>query len=222
MATGRFIAYYRVSTAQQGRSGLGLEAQQAAVHAYVNGGARRLVGTFTEVESGKKADRPELAKALAACRLQGATLIVAKLDRLSRSVSFISALIDANVDFQAVDMPEANKLVLHILASMAQHEREMISARTKAALAQAKARGVRLGNPNLKAPAGVHAIGTAAIKEKAHADAAERIDIIRSIQAGGVASLNAIAAELNLRGITTPRGGQWQATTVRRVLDRLG
>ncbi|AWK87650.1 recombinase family protein [Azospirillum thermophilum] len=219
MSTGRFIAYYRVSTEKQGRSGLGLDAQKLAVLQYLNGGA--LIGEFVEVESGKKADRPELAKALTACRLQGATLIVAKLDRLSRSVSFISSLIDANVDFRAVDMPEANRLVLHIMAAMAQHEREMIAQRTRAALQQAKAQGRRLGNPNLRAPAGVHALGTAAIKNRADRDAADRVEIIRAIQAEGFTSMNAIAGELNRRGITTPRGGRWQATTVSRVLSRI-
>lgn len=220
MSTGRFIAYYRVSTEKQGRSGLGLDAQKQAVLQYLSGGS--LIGEFVEVESGKRADRPELAKALIACRLQGATLIVAKLDRLSRSVSFISSLIDANVDFRAVDMPEANRLVLHIMAAMAQHEREMIAQRTRAALQQAKAQGKRLGNPNLRAPAGVHALGTAAIKNRADRDAADRVEIIRAIQAEGIhQSMNAIAGELNRRGITTPRGGKWQATTVSRVLARL-
>ncbi|CAO3350662.1 recombinase family protein [Azospirillum melinis] len=220
MVTGQFIAYYRVSTEKQGRSGLGLDAQKQAVLQYLNGGA--LIGEFVEVESGKRNDRPELAKALTACRLQGATLIVAKLDRLSRSVSFISALMESAVEFVACDMPTANRFTIHILAAVAEHERQMISARTRVALAAAKQRGKRLGNSNLQAPAGVHAIGTAAIKEKADRDAADRVEIIRAIQAEGIhQSMNAIAGELNRRGITTPRGGRWQATTVSRVLARL-
>lgn len=221
MANGKFIAYYRVSTEKQGRSGLGLDAQKSAVMQFLNGGSWQLVGSYIEIESGKKADRPELTKALMACRLQGATLIVAKLDRLSRSVSFISALMDSNVEFRACDMPEANKLVLHIMASMAQHEREMISARTKVALQAAKARGQRLGNPNLEAPEGVHVLGTQAIKEKANKDADDRLPVIRAIQAEGITSARGIAAELTRRGIQTSRGSTtWQAVQVQRILDR--
>jgi DNA invertase Pin-like site-specific DNA recombinase len=221
MASGKFIAYLRVSTERQGRSGLGLDAQQAAITQFLNGGSWQLVGTYVEVESGRKDDRPQLAAALMACRLQGATLIVAKLDRLSRSVSFISTLMESNVEFRACDMPEANKLVLHIMASMAQHEREMISARTKAALAQAKLRGVKLGNPNLKAPKDVHVLGVAAIKLKADKDAADRLPIIKSIMAEGITSLRGIAAELTRRGIQTPRGSTtWQSVQVQRLIDR--
>src|SRR5215212_1042758 len=139
----RFVAYCRVSTDRQGRSGLGLEAQQAAVRVFINGGAE-LVGEFVEVESGKRADRPELAKALEVCRKQKAKLVIAKLDRLSRNLAFIATLMDSGVEFVAVDNPHANKLTIHILAAVAQHECEMISERTKAAL-QAKARGTWLG-----------------------------------------------------------------------------
>src|SRR6478672_9282933 len=142
MGSGRFIAYYRVSTAQQGRSGLGLDAQQAAVLAYLNGGSWALLEEFTEIESGKRSDRPQLAAALAACRLHKATLVIAKLDRLARNVAFVSALMEAGVEFVAVDFPQANRLTIHILAAVAEHEASMISARTKAALAAAKARGV--------------------------------------------------------------------------------
>jgi DNA invertase Pin-like site-specific DNA recombinase len=145
MATGKFIAYHRVSTAKQGASGLGLEAQQAAVTAYLNGGAWTLLGTFVEVESGKRNDRPQLTKALAQCKLTGATLIIAKLDRLARNVAFIANLTDSGVEFIAVDQPHATRFTLHILAAVAEHEAKMISARTKAALAAAKARGKTLG-----------------------------------------------------------------------------
>jgi DNA invertase Pin-like site-specific DNA recombinase len=141
----RFVAYYRVSTARQGRSGLGLEAQKAAVLAFINGRAE-LVAEFTEVESGKHANREELKKAIAACKKHKAKLVIAKLDRLSRNLAFIATLMESGVEFVAVDMPEANKLTVHILAAMAEHEREQISKRTKDALAAAKRRGKRLGN----------------------------------------------------------------------------
>src|ERR687889_1623464 len=140
MAQGKFIAYYRVSTAKQGRSGLGLEAQQEAVRSYLNGGAWQLVAEVVEVESGKRNDRPKLAEALRLCRLHGATLIIAKLDRLARNVAFISNLMESGVEFVAVDFPQANRLTVHILAAVAEHERELISQRTRAALAQAKKR----------------------------------------------------------------------------------
>src|SRR5215218_3176352 len=151
----RFVAYYRVSTDRQGKSGLGLEAQQKAVLDYLDGGKWELVETFTEVESGKRADRPELAKALEACRRHKATLVIAKLDRLSRNLAFIATLMDSSRDFVAVDNPHATRLTLHILAAVAEHEREMISARTKAALQAAKARGKRLGNPRLAAASAI-------------------------------------------------------------------
>ena len=143
--TRRFVAYYRVSTERQGSSGLGFEAQQKAVRDYLNGGAWELVAEHVEIESGKRADRPELAKALEACKRHKARLVIAKLDRLSRNLAFIATLMEAGVEFLAVDNPHANKLTVHILAAVAQHEREMISERTTAALQAAKARGVRLG-----------------------------------------------------------------------------
>jgi DNA invertase Pin-like site-specific DNA recombinase len=145
VAMGRFVAYYRVSTAKQGRSGLGLDAQREAVRAYLNGGNWTLLAEHTEVESGKVDDRPELTNALHTCRLTGATLVIAKLDRLSRDAHFLLGLEKAGVEFVAVDMPNANRLTVRLMAVIAQEEREMITARTKAALAAAKARGVRLG-----------------------------------------------------------------------------
>jgi DNA invertase Pin-like site-specific DNA recombinase len=153
--TRRFVAYYRVSTERQGTSGLGLEAQQKAVRDYLNGGAWELCAEHIEVESGKNAERPELAKALEACRRHKARLVIARLDRLSRNLAFVATLMDAGVEFTAVDNPHANKLTVHILAAVAQHEREMISERTTAALQAAKARGVRLGNPNLSKAAAI-------------------------------------------------------------------
>jgi DNA invertase Pin-like site-specific DNA recombinase len=141
---GSFVAYFRVSTDRQGRSGLGLEAQQKAVRDYLSGGD--IVGEFVEIETGNRNDRPELDKALASCRRHKAKLVIAKLDRLSRNLAFIAALMDAGVEFIAVDNPHANKLTLHILAAVAQHEREMIADRTRLALQAAKARGIRLGS----------------------------------------------------------------------------
>jgi DNA invertase Pin-like site-specific DNA recombinase len=224
MATGRFVAYLRVSTQRQGASGLGLEAQRKAIADYLNGGSWQLVAEHVEVESGKRDDRPELAKALMACRVHGAMLIIAKLDRLARNVAFISNLMAAGVEFVAVDFPQANRLTVHILAAVAEHEREMISARTKAALAAAKARGVRLGNPeNLSN----RIKGTARSAVVRHGRAGRRATdlrpLIASIQAAGATSLGGIARELNRRGVPTPRGtGQWQALQVKRVLDRAG
>src|SRR3954454_18915621 len=172
MATGKFVAYYRVSTQKQGASGLGLDAQRKAVADYLDGGRWSLVAEFTEVESGKRNDRPELAKALATCRRTGATLIIAKLDRLARNVAFVSNLMEAGVEFVAVDFPTANRLTIHILAAVAEHEREMISARTKDALVAAKARGTRLGNPNgLTAEARTQGTAVAVAKRKVQAAA---------------------------------------------------
>jgi DNA invertase Pin-like site-specific DNA recombinase len=145
VAQRKFISYLRVSTAKQGASGLGLEAQRKAVEDYLNGGQWTLIEEVIEVESGKRSDRPKLAEALRLCRIHGATLVIAKLDRLSRDAAFLMKLQNDGVKFVAADMPEANHLVVGILAVVAQAEREMISARTKAALAAAKARGVKLG-----------------------------------------------------------------------------
>jgi DNA invertase Pin-like site-specific DNA recombinase len=146
---GKFIAYYRVSTDRQGKSGLGLNAQRKAVEDYLNGGRWTLVNEFTEIESGKRNDRPKLEEALAACKKQKAKLVIAKLDRLSRNLAFIATLMESGVEFVAVDNPHATKLTIHILAAVYQHEREMISQRTKDALAAAKKRGQRLGNPDI-------------------------------------------------------------------------
>jgi DNA invertase Pin-like site-specific DNA recombinase len=214
---GKFVAYYRVSTDRQGQSGLGLEAQQTAVLNYLDGGNWTMVADFTEVESGKRADRPELAKALAACRKHRAKLVIAKLDRLSRNLAFIATLMDSGVEFVAVDNPHANKLTVHILAAVAQHEREMISQRTKDALQAAKARGVRLGNPQLK---NVRGVAVEANRKAADAFAANVRPIIREIQASGVNSFQGIARALAARGVRTARGGQWTARMVINVLER--
>jgi DNA invertase Pin-like site-specific DNA recombinase len=223
MAAGRFVAYYRVSTAQQGRSGLGLEAQQKAVADFLNGGAWSLVGEFTEVESGKRDDRPALAQAMRACRLHGATLVIAKLDRLSRDAHFLLGLQKAGVDFVAADMPDANKMTVGIMAIVAQHEREQISARTKAALAAAKARGVKLGKPeNLSNRRIGSARGNAAKAAKAETRAADLAPVIEEMRAAGAVSLHALADGLNRRGVPAARGGTWSAGQVARVVGRAG
>ncbi|GEP02280.1 recombinase family protein [Methylobacterium oxalidis] len=223
MAQGRFVAYYRVSTARQGRSGLGLEAQQAAVRSYLNGGSWSLVAEVVEVESGKRNDRPKLAEALKLCRLHGATLIIAKLDRLARNVAFVSALMESGVEFTAVDFPQANRLTVHILAAVAEHEAQMISARTKAALQAAKARGVKMGRR--PGEGGVltdegRAKSVAVRQAKAKDRAGLLSDVLAEIQASGVTSASGIAAALNAQGIPTARGGQWQAVQVQRVLAK--
>lgn len=219
----RFVAYYRVSTDKQGKSGLGLEAQQQAVRQYLNGGAWELVGEFTEIESGKRDDRPQLAAALAACRKLKATLVIAKLDRLARNVAFIANLIEAGTEFIAVDMPEANKLVLHIMSAMAQHEREAISARTKAALAAAKERRKKANLPPLGGFRGVkvnQAMGTQAASQRAREWAQGAIgQQVADLKARGW-SLWEIAHHLNDLGVKTRRGGEWQAITVKRVLEK--
>jgi len=212
---GKFVAYFRVSTDRQGKSGLGLEAQRKSVLDFLDGGRWSLVAEFTEVESGKRSDRPQLAKALDACRRQKAKLVIAKLDRLSRNLAFIATLMESGVEFVAVDNPHANKLTVHILAAVAQHEREMISERTKAALSAARARGTRLGNPRLDEAA---KRGTAALKANARRFAANVLPIIREIEKAGAASLNAIAAKLNERNVPTARGGRWTHVQVGAML----
>jgi DNA invertase Pin-like site-specific DNA recombinase len=212
----RYIAYYRVSTERQGKSGLGLDAQREAVIAFINGGAE-LVGEFTEVESGKRNARPELAKALEACRRNKAKLVIAKLDRLSRNLAFIAALMESGVEFVAVDNPHANKLTVHILAAVAQHEREAISERTRAALAAAKRRGVKLGNPML---ANAARKGTSAVKAGARQFAANVLPVIREIRKSGAESNAAIAAKLNERRVPTARGGRWTHVQVGAILGR--
>jgi DNA invertase Pin-like site-specific DNA recombinase len=223
MANGKYVAYYRVSTAKQGKSGLGLEAQQESVRSYLNGGHWQMVGEFVEVESGKRKDRPALAEALALCRLHSATLVIAKLDRLARNVNFISNLMEAGIDFTAVDFPQANRLTIHILAAVAEHEASMISARTKAALGAAKARGVVLGGDrgNIASEARKgNRVSAAKRGAAATSRANDLLPVIRAAQAGGASSLRQVAEVLNQRRIKTARGGEWSAVQVVRVLQR--
>jgi len=220
------ISYLRVSTARQGASGLGLDAQRAAVAAHIATGGHTLVAEYVEVESGRKVDRPQLAAALAACKLHRATLVIAKLDRLARNVAFIANLMDGGVDFIACDMPHANRLTLHLLAAIAEHEREMISQRTKAALAAAKARGKRLGNPSgaaaLVAYAGDAARQSALKRAQKASERAEAVaHVIGEVVASGIEGSRAVALALNERGIPSPSGGSWHAEQVRRTMIRL-
>ncbi len=220
---GKFISYLRVSTKRQGESGLGLEAQRHAVETFLNGGRWQVVEEYVEVESGKDdRNRPALVKALAACKVYGATLVIAKLDRLSRDPHFLTGLQKAGVKFIAADMPEANEMVITIMAAVAGAERRMISERTKAALQAAKARGIKLGNPTGKPPKATpesRARGAEATSKLAK-DFAERL---RPVLAGlADLSANAAAKELDRRGIATAMGGKWSAGKVISVRARLG
>ena len=223
MAASSFVAYYRVSTEKQGRSGLGLEAQQAAVQAHVAGTPGRVVAEFIEVESGRKRDRPQLAAALAAARVHRAVLVIAKLDRLARNVHFVSGLMESGVEFVAADIPTVNRLTVHILAAVAEEEARMISARTKAALAAAKARGVQLGNPNLLAGSPAQARAANAVKTRqAQVRVADVLPFIEQAQRAGASTLQQLADALAARGVPTPsgRGAHWRPVQVARVLGR--
>jgi DNA invertase Pin-like site-specific DNA recombinase len=220
---GKFVSYLRVSTQRQGKSGLGLEAQREAVSGYLNGGKWTLVSEIVEVESGKRADRPELAKALSLCRLHRATLLVAKLDRLARNVAFISALMESGVKFVAVDLPQANELTVHIMASMAEYEAKAISARTKAALQAAKARGTELGGLRWDITQVGDKGRKAALQTRQENAAKYRADVLPLIQEKqrqGATTLRSIADALNAEGTPAPRGGEWSAVQVQRVLAR--
>jgi DNA invertase Pin-like site-specific DNA recombinase len=224
MANGKYVNYFRVSSRKQGKSGLGLQAQQASAEAFLKGdGWKTKVGEFVEVESGKRNSRPKLAEALALCRIFNATLIIAKLDRLARNVAFIANLMESGVEFVAIDMPTASKFTLHIMASVAEQEGDMIADRTRKALATARARGTLLGRRD-GAIAAFSSIGVKASAEvrssKAVAKAKDLLPVIRSAQANGASSLRQIADVLNERGIKTARGSAWSAVQVQRVLNR--
>jgi DNA invertase Pin-like site-specific DNA recombinase len=204
---GKFISYLRVSTDKQGRDGNGVAAQRKSVEDYLNGGNWQLLGEFVEVESGKRNDRPELTKAVAACKKHRARLVIAKLDRLSRDVAFIADLMK-RVDFVCCDRPNAKPFELHIYAALAQEERRMISERTRAGLAAAKERGVVLGNPKLG--------------ESNRIAAAARAESLKPVLTElNQLSARQVAEELNRRGVETPAGGKWHAQTVIRVRERL-
>lgn len=209
----KFVAYYRVSTTGQGESGLGLEAQRMAVQTYLaaNAGAE-LVAEFTEIESGKKKNRPELAEALKLCKRRKAMLIIAKLDRLARNVHFISGLMESRVDFLACDNPHATRLMVHMLAAFAEHEREMISQRTKEGLRAAKARGAILG-------ANGHKLGREN-RAKADQHAQDVIELVRTIPDDLRQTVTDLTREMNARAIPTAKGGQWHRQGVYRLLQR--
>lgn len=219
---GRFIAYYRVSTQRQGISGLGLEAQKQAVRTYLNGGKWELLAELTEIESGKNNERPKLQEALTLCRKHRATLLIAKLDRLSRNVAFVANLLESKIEFLAVDNPHADKTFLQMCAVFAEHEREMISKRTREALAAAKKRGKKLGWSNPSRADQSRATAKAAVLRRSQANkfAANILPIIKQIKANGVATLTGIAFELNQRNVKSPTGGQWYASSVRNLLSR--
>lgn len=213
----RFVAYFRVSTARQGQSGLGLEAQRQSVADFVRSGKMEIVAEFTEVESGKRNDRPQMALALARCRTEGLTLLVAKLDRLARNVHFISVLQHSKVDFVCVDNPHATRFLIHILSAVAEHEANLISTRTKSALQAFKARGGTLGNPRY-----VEALpkANAARCERAKERNAKLLSIVSEIKTKtGLTKLAELAEVLNLRGVRTARGNTWSASHVFNLLQ---
>lgn len=213
MAEQRFVTYFRVSTDKQGRSGLGLDAQREAVSQFLAMRTASVIAEFTEIESGRKDDRPKLKEALAICQRSKATLLIAKLDRLARSVSFVAGLMDGDTDFLALDLPHASRFVLHIMAAVSEHERQIIGERTKAALAAAKATGVRLGI-NGHRLAAVH---------KAEA-AACAVEIRGAVMAGldaGARTTRQIADHLNAADVPSRQGSRWHPASVARLLRRL-
>lgn len=221
----KVVAYYRVSTEGQGRSGLGLEAQRQAVTALCATRGWQIMADYTEVESGKRADRKQLIAALHHAKVTGGTLVIAKLDRLSRNAAFITALQDSGAKFIAADMPEANELTVHIMAAVAQAERQAIAKRTREALAAAKARGMKLGNPNGAAALRRAAKGNGAslevIRGNADAFASDLAPIVERLRANGLTSLPQLAQGLNAGDFATARGGKWHPSSVRNLLNRI-
>jgi DNA invertase Pin-like site-specific DNA recombinase len=216
--TGKFVAYYRVSTTKQGINGLGMDAQRDAVARYLNCGDWKLIGEFAEVESGKRNNRQEMEKAIALCRKEGATLLIAKLDRLARNAAFLLNLRDSGVDFIAVDMPHADKFTVGIMALVAEKERDMISQRTRDGLAAARRRGIKLGNPR---PAQALKGAQAANLASADAYARRLVPVVQEIRAAHVTALRQIAQCLNARGYKTPHGKAFKAQSVKNLLGRV-
>jgi DNA invertase Pin-like site-specific DNA recombinase len=220
----KFVSYIRVSTARQHKSGLGEDAQCQMVKEHLARVGGELVAEVVEVESGKRADRPKLAEAMRLCRVHNAQLLIAKLDRLSRSVAFISTLIESGVRFVAADMPEANTLTVHVMSSMAQFEREAISKRTKDALQAAIVRGTKLGGLRwdlASVSAQGRALGLKVRQQRAAKCAEDLVPVIEDLKTNGAVSLRQIADGLNSRGITTAKGGQWSAVQVQRLMERV-
>jgi len=209
----KHVSYLRVSTQRQGHSGLGLDAQRSAVETYLAQGNGTLIAEHVEVESGSKRARPILSEALSQCRRDGAVLVIAKLDRLARNVAFVSSLMESGIEFVAVDAPYANPLMLHVMAAFAEYERELVSQRTRAALAAAKQRGVRLG---------INGQRLAATRQAEAREAAERMrEPIGVLLDTGPQTLAALAEQLNSRGHRTRDGALWSPGTVHRLLRRL-
>jgi len=221
----KIVCYLRVSTSRQGSSGLGLEAQLQAVQQYATSMSANITATFTEIETGKLNNRPQLAQVLHLAKVTGATLVIAKLDRLSRNAAFLMTLQDAGVRFIAADLPQANNLTIGIMALVAQQEAEAISKRTREALQAAKRRGQILGNPNgaaaLKKAAKGNTAAVSVIKAKADHHAADLRPVIDSLKIEGIISLGNITRALNARGILTPRRRTWHKTSVSNLLARL-
>lgn len=221
----KIVTYCRVSTNSQERSGLGLEAQQVAIAKFATANAAQIVGEFTEVESGRKADRPRLQAALNLAKLTGSKLVIAKLDRLSRNAAFLLHLQDSGADFVACDNPSATPLTVGILAIVAQEEARVIGERTKAALAAAKARGQQLGNPNgaeaLRRAGKGNRASRQAASANANSRAQELAETLAEVQANGITTLAGIAKELNSRGIKTARGKNWHPSSVANLRARL-
>ena len=224
MSQGSIVTYLRVSTARQGKSGLGLEAQQKAVADYLSTGQWNLLEDFVEVESGKNSKRPKLLEAIELCKASGAKLLVAKLDRLARDAHFLLSLKKAGIDFVCADMPEANRLTIGIMAMVAEEERKAISKRTKEALAAAKARGVQLGAyrdgvyVGGKGNADTARNASEARTVRFHANAVDKLPLLKRYDPDGSMSLRAIADIFNRYGVKTVSGrGQWSANSVRRL-----
>ena len=226
---GKFVSYFRVSTGKQGKSGLGLDAQAETVRERLNGGAWTIAGSFTEVESGRVSNRPELVKALAHCRVMGARLIVANVSRLTRDPDFMSTLVAADVEVEFCDLPNTDgpvgKFMLRQMLSVAELEAGMISERTRKALAAAKARGVKLGGDrgNLAADSAKgRGVSVKVRQAKAHRRAGDLAGIIATARQEGATSLRDLAAALNAKGVPTVKGGTWAPTQVARVLAQIG
>ncbi len=221
METKKFVSYLRVSTARQGLSGLGLDAQRSSVKEYLSSMKSNLIGEFVEVESGRNTNRSELAKALGMCRIHGATLVVAKLDRLSRNAHFLLGLKESGVEFVCCDMPSANRLTVGIMAMVAEEEARLISVRTKSALAVAKERGVKLGTPNLTPErSALGAVASARTRAaRAHRRAQDLAPMIARLHEAGITRPSQIARRFNEEGIPASRGGSWSTVQVQRLIS---
>ena len=217
---GSFVAYYRVSTQRQGDTGYGLDAQKRKVQEHLDGGKWQLIKEFTEIERGRNNRRVQFKEALKLCKKTGAKLVVAKLDRLSRNLLFLATLMESGVEFECCDMPDANKLTLHVLGAVAENESTRVRERTKLALAEAKARGVKLGNPHTDIRLKAGRKGNKVQRSEANDFAKEILPLIDGIKASGLTSLKDIAQALNARGVTTKRGGVWHPSTVSNILKR--